>query len=153
MSDESKGYTEPGRDAEIEATEHLQAAVRALFESDHREFSDRIGRATQVVNEAAGVPYSLHTAGGLPVVAYGPGMRLPRGHSAWVTLPGKPTDWTPEHDFALNLYDHLHVYVEGEHKGEPTVTIQSDEFPTKIRIDDAENSFTEVEVVERDSDV
>lgn len=130
----------------VEAIEHLQQAICALLEDDYGAFSERLGKASREVNEATDVPYHLQDAGGVPVEEYGPSIALPRGHSAWVTLPGAGERL--EHDFAVNFYDHFHVFVDGEHKGEPTFTIRSDEFDTALRIDDIENSFTSIEHVD-----
>jgi hypothetical protein len=142
----------PDTEEKVEAIEHLQQAICALIEDDYGAFSERVGSACKTVSEAAGIPYYLQDPGGLPVVEYGPAVALPGGHSAWVTLPDVDSEYTPKHDFAVNFNDHFHVFVDGERKGEPTFTIQSDEFPTKLRIDDFEDSFTSVEHVDRGGD-
>lgn len=47
-----------------------------------------------------------------------------------------------EHEaWGFHIFDHLHVYIIGQHKGEPTVVVQSDEFPTRLVVDDREDSF------------
>lgn len=47
-----------------------------------------------------------------------------------------------EHEaWGFHVFDHLHVYIIGQHKDEPTVIVQSDEFPTRLVVDDRENSF------------
>lgn len=137
---------ELGPEAKVEAIEHLQKAITALVDDDLDAFSGEIGKSCRTVSEAGGVPYYLQDAGGLPVEAYGPSVALPGGHSMWVTLPGAAD--RPEHDFAVNINDHLHVYVHGDRKDEPTFTIKSDEFQSELRIDDSWGKFTSIERVD-----
>ena len=47
-----------------------------------------------------------------------------------------------EHEaWGFHVFDHLYVHIIGQHKGEPTVVVQSDEFPTRLVVDDREDSF------------
>ena len=43
----------------------------------------------------------------------------------------------------IGVFDHLHVYVFGSHKGEPLVVVDSDEWPTQVTVTDLEDSFEE----------
>lgn len=52
--------------------------------------------------------------------------------------------------YAFHVFDHLHVYVIGDHKDEPHVVVDSDEFTTTLEVWDTEDSFRRVDL---DADV
>jgi len=41
----------------------------------------------------------------------------------------------------ITFYDHFTLRVEGQHKGVPTVTIDSNEYPTKLVIKETEHPW------------
>lgn len=43
--------------------------------------------------------------------------------------------------FGIYVHDHFSLEVRGAHKDNPRVTIDSDEFPTRLQIEDREHSF------------
>ena len=57
-------------------------------------------------------------------------------------------DYDPEQDEAwhFHVHDHLGITIIGQHKGEPIVYIDSDEFPTHLVIEDSERSFESVSI-------
>lgn len=49
-----------------------------------------------------------------------------------------------EGNFLVVIPDHLRITVDGRLKGEPTITVEADEYPTALTVKDREGSFTEV---------
>lgn len=47
-------------------------------------------------------------------------------------------------NFLVTLQDHLRITVDGELHDEPTITVESDEYPAALTVSDREGSFTEV---------
>lgn len=57
--------------------------------------------------------------------------------------PRRFPDYDHDDDEAwhIGVFDHLHVYVFGSHKGEPLVVVDSDEWTTQVTVTDLEDSF------------
>jgi hypothetical protein len=136
MSENSETLSETAR---MDAIRSLQEAIQNLVAGELNQFSENAAAASKAVNEDCGVPYYVQDLGGAPVAAYGPSFTLPGHLSAWVTLPDEAN---PDHHSSINVYDHLHLDVDGEHKREPTFIVDSDEFPTTLRVRDTQNSLT-----------
>ncbi len=47
----------------------------------------------------------------------------------------------------FSLYDHFELTIEGKAKNEPTITIDSDEFPTKLIINNSETPWVKEAVL------
>jgi len=52
--------------------------------------------------------------------------------------------WEKDGKTHILMYDHFRIEVEGKHKGEPKITLDSDEYPTRLEVKETENRWTMV---------
>ena len=72
---------------------------------------------------------------------------VPKKHNIVIDSPERSE--TPDYDTSIYIGDHVTILIGGKAKDKITLLLQSDEFPTKVVIDDCEGTF---EVVEKQKD-